>query len=401
LPDKTQMTIFLPEKGAYYLNSTSEVQTNESSMMEVFDSKERLVFGLPVHSLPLEFDVDSAGFYSISLESVSMQGARLEVTEYAQNITLFSPYWYLSTPSKVMLIFGATVSSAIFVFYIATRSNDQRDHLRGFREFVEVSQELRIMCGTFSFILAPLAFYVILNAIFGHLPTLYLEVSFIVVLPIIAVYWLRFYDIVELFLSVFRYPALLSMKKILIYLMVLLLITYVPGFTALIWMTPMLIYNGAVIFVLFSVPLTAFIILLIPFMNPLASVGEARLALQEFLSDFRQNSRSANFKYVKEASKCLASIIGGNCSQVSCQAIERRITADIFAQANARTPERSDLLIQRIIAALNPFNLAALIGVVGETTDEEDRRARPRFDRMLELFTLLVSILGIIAYLLK
>jgi hypothetical protein len=401
LPDKTRLTIYLPEKGTYYLNSTSEIQTNESSIIEVFDSKERLVFGLPVLSLPSDFAIDSAGYYSISLEKVTMQGARLEVVEYAQNVTLFAPYWYLSTPSKVMLVFGGILSGVVFVFYIATRSDEQKGQSREFRKIVEISPSLRVISGSISILLGPLAFYVILAFIFGPLPNLLLVESFIVVSPIMAVYCLEFYDIVGIFLSVFGYEALLSMRRILVYLMVSVVITYVPVYVASVWTNMALGYNGAVIFLLFSIPLSALLTLLAPFIDPLTYVGEARLALQEFLSAFRQGSGNADFRYIREASKRLPLAIGRNCSQVSSQGIERHITSDLFAQARTRSTEISDSLIQRILLALNPFNSAALIEIIGGTIDEEDRRARPRFDATLALLTLLVSILGVIAYFLK
>jgi len=400
-PDKTQLSIYLPEKGTYYLNSTSEIQTNESSMIEVFNSNENLIFGLPVASLPIDFAINSAGYYSISLEKVSMQGARLEVVEYAQNITYFAPYWYLSTPSKVMLVLGAVVLSIIFVTYVAKRSDEQKAQLRRYREIVEISYGFEVVCGSFSLFLSPLAFYLILTFIFGSLPNSYLAVSFTVVLPIIAIYWLKFRDVVGLFLSVLGYRALLSMRKVLISLMVLVLITYVPVYATSIWPIPLLGYNGVAIFLLFSIPLSALLTMLVPFMDPLTSIGEARLALQEFLSAYRQNSQNVDFRYIKEASKCLASTIGEYCSQISSQTIERHITSDLLFQTRNRSVDRSDLLIQRIIVALNPFNSTALIETIGETIDEEDKYAKPKFDRTLEVVALLVSIFSIIAYFLK
>lgn len=379
------------------MNSTSGVEINQSSMMEVFDSKEKLVFGLPVASLPAEFDVNSAGYYAISLQNVTMQGARLVILHDTQVITLYAPYGYLLTPSKVAFAVGAILSSGIFILYLRTRSNEQKNRSHGFLEIVETSSFLRIFCIGCSAGIVPLGVLGLLSLIFGSLPSFYVAVALAVSLLITSVYWLKLDDIVALFLSVFGYGALLSMKKLLKYSMFPLSTVLIFFYTAMIWPAPAFTYDTIVIYFLYGIPFMALLTLLLPFIDPLTSVGEARLALQDFLSEFQHGSENCDFRYIGEASKCIASIIGENCSQVSCQAIEEHITSDVFAQTKSIDNERSELLIRRVLAALNPVNMAALTEIFSEAFDQEDRKTRPRFDRTLELLTLLISILGTIA----
>ena len=60
--DMTQMTISLPNKGSYFLNNTSgRFYFNSYSKLRIFDSKENLVFSIPIGSLPQLFSVDSGG----------------------------------------------------------------------------------------------------------------------------------------------------------------------------------------------------------------------------------------------------------------------------------------------------------------------------------------------------
>jgi hypothetical protein len=396
--DRPQMTIYLPEKGTYYLNySGGELITNESSMLEVFDSKERLVFGLPVFSLPSEFDIDSAGWYSVSLKDVSMRGATLGITESVQNITLHATYWYLITPSKVILVCGAIFSSAVFLGYVFTRSEEEKNRLRQFRDIVKISYVSRFFYGCITVFVGSLAFYAVLTFIFGPLPYPLAGLLIAIAGSTIAAYCLGFHYIVGLILLVFGYGALLSVRKIVVLLLVSLAIAYAVVFLLPLSLMPTLEYDAVAIFVLFVIPLTALLALLMPLLDPLDSVGEARLALGDFLRAFQEDSRKADFRYIKEASRCLSSLIGENCDYVSYEDIERSITLDLFAQARVRSDDGSVPLIRRMIAALNPFNSAAVVEIVGETTDEQNIKIRPRSYKTLELIMSALTIMGAIA----
>lgn len=385
----------LPEKGTYSLNITGgEVYTNENSRIKVFDSKEQLVFSLPVSSFPTSFTIDSAGFYFVSLENVTMEpGTTLIVLHNAQNITLFAPYGYLSMLSKVFFVVGGSASFAVFAFYLMTRTEEQKNRSREFQESLEISW-VRSMFGSLSIVVCPLALNLMAILIFGPLSSYYTVMLWAVALFLIAVYWFKLYDIIGLFLSVTGYRGLLLMRRILILLIALALIMYIPVYVATIWPTPTLVINGVTIFLLFDMPLMALLVLLMPFLKSLTPDGEARLALQEFMSAFRQNAGNADFRYIREASRCLASVIGRNSSQVSSRAIEKHITLDLLASARFREAERTDTLIQRIMVALNPFDSMALTKIVGGTLDEGEGQTKPRFDRTLELLSYFVVILG-------
>ena len=392
--DDTQIPVFIPSKGTYHVNSTSgQVSFGEQPRMQVYNDKEKMVFSFPISGFPAKFEVDSTGHYVVVLGNVSLAlGTELIIYEITTKYNSSFPLSILNFPGKVIFVSGITSSVISFLLYLILQRKQNVEERAKLQSFIEVPSLLRVLYFVFSLMAG-------LVAVFGSITITFPQVLvhavaiWLVLAVLITVYWIKIIEIVGFFLSEFGYRGLLIMRRIIIFSILSIVVFYIVFFVS--WTitdpTLRLLYEGVSLWIVISC--MVFLVLMIPFLAPLSFRGNAILCLQEFLSDYEHNQENADFGYIRNASKSIASILNGYNSLIYSNVLSEYISCE---QLNYRGAGPTT---QRIMESLEPFNGKKLVDIVERIPNIKGKEQRKlTFDRVLEhLYYLVATVLSIVS----
>lgn len=394
--DDTQIPAFIPGKGTYHVNPTSgQVSFGEQPRIQVYNDKEKMVFSFPISGFPAKFEVDSTGHYVVVLENVSLAlGTELIIYEITTKYNSSFPLSTLNFPGKVIFASGITSSVISFLLYLILQRKQNVEERAKLQSFIAVSIPLRVWYFALSLMAGLVAVFGSITVTFPQV-LVYTVPIWLVLVPLITAYWIKIIEIVGFFLSEFGYRALLIMRTIVISSIFAMVCFYIVFFAAPTIADPTLrlLYAGVSLWIV--IPCMVFLVLMIPFLAPLSLRGNAVLCLQEFLSDYEHNQENADFGYIRNASKSIASILNGYNSLISSDVLSEYISCE---QLNYRGAGPTT---QRIIESLEPFNGKKLVDVVARIPNIKGKEQRNlTFDRVLEYIYHLMSIVSVIAVLL-
>jgi hypothetical protein len=392
-----RIALFLPKQGVYYLNVTGEVLFLEGAKIRVYNDKEDLVFSFPVSGFPSTFTVSSSGYYVVTLENVTVGGgARLNISEVAENFEQFLPFLFLDLIGKGVFSSGVAGFVLFFVFYSVFKRHQINKEIAEFQKTVQISNIIKIVYAPLSFIICPLAVIFLVSVIFTPLTVYFSVMIWLVLLPALVVFWLRLDKIVGFDIFAIGYKGHLSFRRIPKFLTIVVLLLYA---LTMYWSTQPTQVSQYLILSLTALgtfPAVAFLVLLTPFIDPLNLEGEAKLSLKQFLREYAQNPENADFGYINRASIAICSLLRSYNLEFSSDVLSGHISAEQLKHTNDKDANKEGSIIQRILISLDPFKPRKLIDIISDIPEINKKQSELTLDKILECLSYIAVIVGAI-----
>ena len=401
--DMTQMTISLPNKGSYFLNNTSgRFYFNSYSKLRIFDSKENLVFSIPIGSLPQLFSVDSGGYYSIILENVTFDsGTRLAIIDSAQSYSYSFPNMFLRPYGQVLFVTGMVCLVLLLSSGLVGIVRNKRIRFDTYRDMIEIAFLTRLLYGALSLLFIPMVLISIFLPVFSIRLDFYQTILVTVIVDIpLSIYWIKLESIASLFLSLFGYKELLRLGRVTRNL-VFVVIPITTLYFVVLFLAPSYIMSFVLYLLWILLPLLTIFVLCFPLVDPLTADGEARICLVEFLAQYCRDRRKADFLFVKNASDCLATILEDRGISLSPACIEDKIVDDLSSSATSGYVDKRDSLIQLLLLALNPLNPKQIYHLVGQNGNTGGKSSRWKTSTVLDILNFVAVIAAIVVTILN
>lgn len=388
-----QTALFFQKSGIYYINKTNgEVFLDNSSKIRVYDDREQLVFSLPLADFPSQFAVDSTGYYVVILENVIFDNsAELSVLEANQKYVASAPFNTLVYPSSLVLVIGFASIGCVLALRSIQIRREREDYMKALEWNFGIGH---LFEACLSILIIPLFIATIVASMFaksGGIHPNWVAVVWFVAVVIGVIYSLKLKAIANAYVSIYGYKGIVLLKKIVLFLIVteyaLLAVVVVTSAT----FPPQANLALEPIMTLIMISFICIFALLIPFLDPLEYKVEASVSLHEFLSNYRLRPNDAeNFSLIKHASKSTVMLLRSYNHRISPDELAEKISIDLLDTEVAE--ERK--LIHRLLGALDPFNVGALVSVAKDVGGLEENLGKGRFEWILTCLSYVAVIVG-------
>jgi hypothetical protein len=389
--------ISVSEIGTYYINSTSgRVYFGDEARLRIYDSRESLVFSHLISSFPSYFTLDFSGYYTVVLENISLELGGFVVCRSAENYTISYPIVFLDLPGKVIFILGvAGFVVAMSVYYVTQRNQDPKK-IAELGKFFAIPKGVKALYAFLACLACSMGIVTFINAEFVQLSLFGVLIICLILVPLILIYWFRIEEVYAFSLLEDGYRDFLSIEKWVKVVAVFSIFTFVlislPA-----WVSDIKLKMSITSLSTWLVfPSLMAVSLLVPFIGSLTPEGEAFLALKEFSSDYRHRRENVDSRYIKKASRCIASLLA-NSYPILSERLSEYIATQQLSPADVKQVQGKSVTIADLQKCLHPFNLKKLYNHIQAIPDIRDRDSKRHSNELLQrLYYFVIIVVNLI-----